>query len=60
MLTTSSRLRPATSSGDVHGFTALSVLRALARRIRALEVEAAERECAIRAIVRSWQPDLLE
>jgi transposase len=60
MLTTAARLRPSTASGDVHTFTALSTLRALARRVRALENEAAEHERAIRAIVRAWRPDLLE
>ncbi|OLT07050.1 IS110 family transposase [Pseudonocardia sp. CNS-004] len=60
MLTTAARLRPATASADVHSFTALSTLRAFARRVRALENEAAEHERAIRAIVRAWRPDLLE
>jgi transposase len=59
MVTMAARLRPAASAGNVHVFTALSTLRALARRIRALTAEAAERERAIRAIVRSWRPDLL-
>jgi len=59
MLTTAARLRPATS-GDVEVSTALTVLRDLARRSRSLEVEAAEHETAIRALVRSWRPDLLE
>jgi transposase len=60
MLTTATRLRPSTTSAHVHTFTALSTLRALARRVRALETEAAEHERAIRAIVRAWHPDLLE
>ncbi|GAA5135501.1 IS110 family RNA-guided transposase [Pseudonocardia adelaidensis] len=60
MLTTATRLRPGRTSADVHTFTALSTLRALARRTRALETEAAEHERAIRAIVRAWRPDLLE
>jgi transposase len=60
MLTTATRLRPGTTSGDVHTFTALNVLRALARRVRALEAEAGEHERAIRAIVRAWRPDLLD
>jgi transposase len=59
MLTTAARLRPSTAGADVHTFTALSVLRALARRVRALETEAADHERAIRAIVRGWRPDLL-
>jgi transposase len=60
MLTTATRLRPSTTGGDVHTFTALSTLRALARRVRALETETVEHERAIRAIVRAWRPDLLE
>jgi transposase len=59
MLTTATRLRPTTAGGDIHTLTALSVLRALARRVRTLETEAAEHEHAIRDIVRSWRPDLL-
>jgi transposase len=59
MVATAARLRPATSA-DVDVFTALTVLRALARRIHALEAEAAGHEAAIRAIVRSWRPDLLQ
>jgi len=63
MLTTACRLRPTTTSAasaDVHTFTALSVLRALARRVRDLEAEAADHERAIRTIVRAWRPDLLD
>jgi transposase len=60
MLTTATRLRPSRTSTDVHTFTALSTLRALAPRTRALETEAAEHERAIRAIVRAWHPELLE
>jgi transposase len=60
MLTAAARLRPSAASADVHTFTALSVLRALARRVHALETEAADHERAIRAIVRAWRPDLLE
>jgi transposase len=60
MLTTAARLRPSAASADVHTFTALSVLRALARRVRALETEAGAHERAIRAIVRAWRPDLLD
>ena len=59
MLTTATRLRPHPHAGDVEVFTALSVLRALARRALALDTEAAEHEHAILAIVRSWRPDLL-
>lgn len=59
MIDIASRVRPRTAAG-VEVFTVLSALRALARRIRALEAEAAEHERAIRAIVRSWRPDLLD
>jgi transposase len=60
MLATAARLRPATTGGDVEVRTALTVLRDLARRSRALEAEAAGHEAEIRTIVRSWRPDLLE
>ncbi len=60
MLVTAARLRPHSHVGEVEVFTALSVLRALARRVTALETEAREHEHAIRAIVRSWRPDLIE
>ena len=60
MLSTATRLRPATAAADIEVFTALSVLRALARRAAALEAEATEHEHAILAIVRCWRPDLLE
>ncbi|MFC5946791.1 IS110 family transposase [Pseudonocardia lutea] len=59
MVSTAARLRPHTAAADIHVFTAMSALRSLARRIRNLETEAAEHEKAIRAIVRSWRPDLL-
>jgi transposase len=60
MITTAARLRPGASSGDVEVVTALTVLHDLAGRIRFLEAEALGQEKAIRAIVRSWRPDLLE
>jgi transposase len=60
MLAITARLRPHSHVGKVEVFTALSVLRALARRVLALESEAREHERAILAIVRSWRPDLLE
>jgi transposase len=47
------RVRPGVAAADVEAFTVLSTL-------RALETEAADHERAIRAIVRSWRPDLLE
>jgi hypothetical protein len=57
MLATAARLR---LRGDIHTHTAITVLRALARRAAALEAEALTHERAIRAIVRTWRPDLLE
>ena len=60
MLATATRLRPHTHAGEVEVFTALSVLRTLARRATTMENEAVEHERAILAIVRSWRPDLLE
>jgi transposase len=59
MLTTALRLRPANVAGQVEVFTVLSTLKAIARRVHALEREAADHERAIRAIVVSWRPDLL-
>src|SRR3954454_15391353 len=60
MLATALSLRAGRrSAGEVHVFTALSTLKAIARRVRALEAEAAEHERSIRAIVASWRPDLL-
>jgi transposase len=59
MVAIAARLRPA-ASADIEVFTALAVLRDLARRIHALEAEATGHETAIRAIVRSWRPDLLQ
>ena len=60
MLATAARLRPTAASGDIEIITALTVLRDLARRVRFLAAEAVEHETAIRTIVRSWRPDLLE
>ena len=60
MLATAALLRPHLHTADIEVFTALSVLRALARRSLALTAEAGEHEHAIIAIVRSWRPDLLE
>jgi transposase len=59
MISTAAKLRPHTAADDIHAFTAMTALRSLARRIRDLDAEAAEHEKAIRAIVRSWRPDLL-
>lgn len=63
MLATALRLRPGTTpsaSKDVESWTALTVLRDLARRSHVLEAEAAEHERAIRDLVRTWRPDLLQ
>jgi transposase len=59
MLTTAHALR-VPRSGDAELVAACTVLRALARRTRFLEAEALEHEQAIRSLVRSWRPDLLE
>jgi transposase len=59
MLRKAAKLRPTRHVGDVHVFTALSALRAIARRIMVLQDEADSHEAEILAIVRSWRPDLL-
>jgi transposase len=59
MITTASGLRTP-RGGDAELTAAVTVLRALARRIRFLEAEALAHEQTIRALVRSWRPDLLE
>jgi transposase len=53
------RLRVA-PSWDLETRTYAETLRSLARRIHALQAEAADHERAILAIVRSWRPDLLD
>jgi transposase len=60
MITIAAHLRPGASSGDIEAITALTVLHDLARRIRFLEAEALDHEKAIRVIVRTWRPDLLD
>ncbi|WP_147201383.1 IS110 family transposase, partial [Pseudonocardia asaccharolytica] len=60
MIDIAGRVRPGAATADVEVFTVLSTLRALAGRIRALETEATDHERAIRALVRSWRPDLLD
>ncbi|RTL65710.1 MAG: IS110 family transposase [Pseudonocardiaceae bacterium] len=59
MVATGARLRPCSAAADVEVFTALSMLKTLARRIVALQTEAAAHQDTIREIVRSWRPDLL-
>ncbi|WP_207619739.1 transposase [Nocardioides sp. IC4_145] len=48
----------ARSSHDTETATTIAVLRALARRVQTLNVEAAAHEHAIAAIVKTWRPDL--
>ena len=59
MLTTAARLR-VHHDWDVETTTTVIALRSLARRFRALSIEAKEHEKAIRAIIHGWRPDLLE
>ncbi|MBC7561081.1 MAG: IS110 family transposase [Dermatophilaceae bacterium] len=59
MLTTAAGLR-LHASWDVETTTTVLALRSLARHFRALNTEAKEHEKAIRTIIRSWRPDLLE
>jgi transposase len=59
-IATAAGLRPGASRADVEVLTALTVLHDLARRIRFLEAEALGHAQAIRAIVRTWRPDLLD
>ncbi len=60
MVATALALRPATTTGDEEVITALTVLQALARRIRDLKTEATDHEKAITTLTRSWRPDLLQ
>jgi transposase len=53
------RLRPAHYADEIHVFTAMATLKAIARRVQTLDEEAAEHERAIRKIVSAWRPDLL-
>ncbi len=59
MVATATGLRP-TSRWDIETTTSATALRALARRINALNKEADAHEATLRAIVASWRPDLLE
>lgn len=47
-------------SHDTETRTAITVMRALARRIRALDTEADSHEHAIKELVTAWRPDLLD
>lgn len=59
IIATALKLRPAHYTSDVQVFTALTALKAIARRVQLLEDEAAGHEKAIRKIVSAWRPDLL-
>jgi transposase len=59
MVSTAARLRPGATRGDADVVAAVTVLHALATRIRFLSAEANAHEKAILALVRSWRPDLL-
>jgi transposase len=60
IVATAARLRPGTARGDADVVAAITVLHALATRIRFLQAEAQNHEKAIRALVRSWRADLLD
>lgn len=59
VISTAHQLRTS-RGGDAELTAAVTVLRALARRIGFLEAEALEHGQTIRALVRSWRPDLLK
>jgi transposase len=60
MVQIASRLRPGATRGGADVVAAITVLHALAARIRLLDTEARAHEKAILALVRSWRPDLLQ
>jgi transposase len=59
MVTTATRLR-VNASWDVETASYATVLRDLARRVNAMQTEAASHEKAILAVIKSWRPDLLD
>ena len=59
IIATALKLRPAHYASEVHVHTAMTTLKAIARRVQTLEGEAAEHEKAIKKIVAAWRPDLL-
>lgn len=59
MVATACRLR-LDARWDLETRSTAAVLRSLARRVRELDAEAADHERAIRSVVRSWRPDLLD
>jgi transposase len=60
MITTAGKLRPGATRGQADVIAAVTVLHALAARIRHLQAEATAYEKAIRALVRAWRADLLD
>jgi transposase len=60
MVQVAARLRPSVARGDADIVAAVTVLHALACRIRFLTCEARTHENAILTLVRSWRADLLE
>jgi transposase len=60
MITTANRIRPGSARGEADVVAAITVLHALAVRIRHLQAEATAHEKAIRSLVRSWRADLLQ
>jgi transposase len=60
MITTAGKLRPGATRGQADVIAAVTVLHALAARIRHLQAEATAHEKAIRALVRAWRADLLD
>lgn len=59
VIETAARLR-ARACHDTETATTITALRSLARRVQALQDEAAAHEKAITTIVKSWRPDLLD
>jgi transposase len=59
MTTTAAAMR-VNGSWDIETTTYATVLRDLARRIKAMQTEAAKHEKAILAVIKSWRPDLLD
>ena len=59
MVTTAARLR-SHPSHDRETASTIAALKALARRCQTLQAEAADHEAAIRVVVDSWRPDLLQ
>ncbi|WP_018331990.1 IS110 family transposase [Actinomycetospora chiangmaiensis] len=59
MLAAALKLRPAYYAAEVHVHTAMTTLKAIARRVQTLDDEAAGHEKAIKKIVSAWRPDLL-